>query len=84
VAQFRKCATIPKRAGCQRRVRTGTSDRLPDELDYLRAAYTTNPSQPGELLHYIFLKWRGPGDWTVVWNGAGRMLRAESKKQDSP
>ena len=39
-----------------------------------------NPGQslPGEPLHYIFLKWRGPGDWTAVWNGAGRMLRAES------
>jgi len=41
-----------------------------------------NPGQslPGEPLHHISLAIRGPGDWTAVWYGANRMLRAESKK----
>ena len=40
-----------------------------------------NPGQSlqGDPLHYIFLKWRAPGDWTAVWNGASRVLRAECR-----
>jgi hypothetical protein len=30
-------------------------------------------------LHHILLDWRGTGDWTATWSGAGRTLRAESK-----
>ena len=40
-----------------------------------------NPGQSfqEDPLHYIFLKWRARGDWTAVWNGASRVLRAESR-----
>ena len=45
--------------------------------------FNAGQSRPGELPHYIFLKWRGPSDWSAVWNGAGRMLRAESSKRET-
>ena len=34
-------------------------------------------SQPGEPPHHILLEWRGPREWTAIWRGAGRTLRAE-------
>jgi len=41
--------------------------------------FNAGQSAPGEPLHHIVLEWRGPGDWTATWNGAGRTLRAESQ-----
>jgi len=46
--------------------------------------FNPGQSQPGELPHYIFLKLRGLRDWTAVWNGAGWILRAESKRESFP
>ena len=45
--------------------------------------FNPGQSEPGEPLHYILLEWRGPGDWTATWHGAGQMLRAESKEPTS-
>ena len=39
-----------------------------------------NPGQSsgGEPPQYILLDWRGAGDWTALWHGDGRELRAEA------
>ena len=40
-----------------------------------------NPGQSaaGEPPHFILLDWSASGDWTAIWNGAGRVIRAEVK-----
>lgn len=45
--------------------------------------FNAGQSPPGALPHYIILEWRGAGNWTAVWNGAGRILRAESSEPSS-
>jgi hypothetical protein len=40
--------------------------------------FNAGQSLPGEPLHHILLELRGRGDWTAVWHGGGRTLRAES------
>ena len=42
-----------------------------------------NPGQSdlGEQPHYILLDWRSRSDWTAIWQGGGRTLRAESGAQ---
>lgn len=40
--------------------------------------FNTGQSEAGEIPNFIVLDWRGPGDWTAVWEGDGRTQRAES------
>jgi hypothetical protein len=40
--------------------------------------FNAGQSGSGEPLHHILLDWRGVGDWTATWSGAGRTLMAES------
>jgi predicted phosphodiesterase len=44
-----------------------------------------NPGQSsaGETPHYILLDWRGVGDWTALWHGDGRELRAEAASYEN-
>ncbi|MFZ4779781.1 MAG: hypothetical protein ACOYM3_30860, partial [Terrimicrobiaceae bacterium] len=41
--------------------------------------FNSGQSAAGELPHFVLLEWRARGDYTAIWNGAGRVLRAEAK-----
>ena len=43
--------------------------------------FNAGQSDSGEPLHHILLEWRKRGNWTAIWNGAGRKLRAESSEE---
>jgi Icc-related predicted phosphoesterase len=41
--------------------------------------FNSGQSAAGELPHFVLLEWRARGDYTAIWNGAGRVRRAEAK-----
>jgi len=41
--------------------------------------FNAGQSAAGEPPHFILLEWRARGDYTAIWNGGGRVLRAEVK-----
>lgn len=43
--------------------------------------FNAGQSDSGEPLHHILLEWRKRGNWTAIWSGAGRKLRAESAEE---
>ena len=44
--------------------------------------FNSGQSAAGEVPHFVLLEWRAPGDYTAIWHGAGRVLRAEAKPGD--
>ena len=40
--------------------------------------FNSGQSECNEPLQYILLECRAPGDWTAIWHGNGRILRANS------
>ena len=47
-------------------------------------SFNAGQSPAGEPPHFIVLDLRGPGNYTAIWSGAGRVLRAEVRPDAQP